>query len=196
VSSRTGSPILQPLALQYPADEQAWQHDLELLVGRELLVAPITSSTQTPRVYLPRGSWVDLFRGATEQGPRTLTRPTPLSEFPLYLRKGATIPFAFRRVSLWAHPWPVDAQSVTGRAGWLTTASDVTLGGAPLETEVLMSRQSPPSHVSVDGKDVPRFATAAALRAARTGWVWNTSEFPGALVKVVPHAGSARIRAS
>jgi hypothetical protein len=50
--------------------------------------------------------------------------------------------------------------------------------------------------VSVDGKDVPRFPNAAALRAARTGWVWSASPFPGALVKVVPHAGTARVRAS
>jgi alpha-D-xyloside xylohydrolase len=196
VSSRAGAPILQPLALQYPDDEQAWQHDLELLVGRDLLAAPVTSSTRTPSVYLPGGSWVDLFRGETQKGGRTVTRPTPLSEFPLYLRAGATIPFNFRRVSLWARPWPLDAQSVDGRAGWLTSASDVTLNGAPPETEVLMSRQSPPSHVSVDGKDVPRFASVAALRAARTGWVWNASPFPGALVKVVPHAGTARIQAS
>ncbi|HEV7642236.1 MAG TPA: hypothetical protein VGO39_15325, partial [Gaiellaceae bacterium] len=172
------------------------QNDLELLVGRDLLAAPVTSSTQTPRVYLPRGSWVDLFRGETQKGGRTVTRATPLTEFPLYLRAGATIPFAFRSASLWARPWPLDALAVDGRAGWLTTASDVTLTAAPPETELLMSRASPPSRVSVDGKDVPRVPTIAALRAARTGWVWNASPFPGALVKVVPHAGTARVRTS
>jgi alpha-D-xyloside xylohydrolase len=195
-SSRTGAPILQPLGLQYPSDEQAWQHDLELLVGRDLLAAPVTSSTQTAQVYLPQGSWVDLFHGVTEQGGRTVTRPTPLTEFPLYLRAGATIPFNFRGTSLWTKPWPLDALSVPGRAGWLSAADDVTLTGAPRETEVLLSRQSPPAQVSVDGKDVPRFPNAAALRAARTGWVWNASPFPGALVKVVPHAGTARVHAS
>ncbi|HEY8645568.1 MAG TPA: glycoside hydrolase family 31 protein, partial [Gaiellaceae bacterium] len=178
-SSRTGSPILQPLGLQYPEDEQAWRSDLELLVGRDLLAAPVTSSTQAARVYLPAGSWVDLFRGDTQQGGRTVTRPTPLSEFPLYLRAGATIPFDFRRASLWTRPWPLDALSVRGRAGWLSAAADVTLTGAPRETEMLLSRQSPPTHVSVDGQEVPRFPNVAALRAARTGWVWNASPFPG-----------------
>jgi alpha-D-xyloside xylohydrolase len=194
-SSRTGSPILQPLGLQYPADEQAWQHDLELLVGPHLLAAPITSSTQVAQVYLPKGSWVDLFYGQTEQGGRTITRPTPLTEFPLYLRAGATIPFDLR-AELWAKAWPLDALSVPGRAGWLSAAGDVTLTGAPRETELLLARQSPPSHVSVDGKDVPRFPNVAALRTAQTGWVWNDAPFPGALVKVVPHAGSAHVRAS
>jgi alpha-D-xyloside xylohydrolase len=194
-SSRTGSPILQPLALQYPDDEEAWRNDLELLVGRDLLAAPVTSSTTTAHVYLPSGSWVDLFRGETEKGGRTVTRPTPLTEFPLYLRAGATIPFALR-APLWAKPWPLDALSVPGRTGWLTSTDDVTLTRAPAETELLMARQSAPGHVSVDGNDVPRLANVAALRAARTGWVWNAAPFPGALVKVVPHAGSARVRAS
>ena len=194
-SSRTGSPILQPLGLQYPGDEEAWRNDLELLVGGDLLAAPVTSSTQSPHVYLPNGRWVDLFRGATEKGGRTVTRATPLSEFPLYLRGGATIRFDFR-ASLWAKPWPLDALSVSGRAGWLSSLGDVTLTGAPRETELLLSRSSPPAHVSIDGNDVPRLPTVAALRAAATGWIWNASPFPGALVKVVPHAGTARIRAS
>jgi alpha-D-xyloside xylohydrolase len=195
-SSRTGAPILQPLGLQYPEDEQAWGHDLELLVGRDLLAAPVTSPTRTASVYLPRGSWVDLFRGETVEGDRTVRRPTPLSEFPLYLRAGATIPFDFRRASLWQRPWPRNAQSLPGRAGWLSASDDVTVTKAPRETEVLLSRDAPPGRVSVDGKDVRRFPNVAALRAARTGWVWNAGPFPGALVKVVPHGGTARVRAS
>jgi hypothetical protein len=50
--------------------------------------------------------------------------------------------------------------------------------------------------VSVDGQEVSRLPSVAALRTARTGWVWNASPFPGALVKVVPHAGTARVRTS
>ncbi len=195
-SSRTGAPILQPLGLQYPEDEESWRHDLELLVGRDLLAAPVASPLRMARVYLPRGSWVDLFRGETLAGSRTVQRLTPLAEFPLYLRAGATIPFDFRRASLWPRPWPRDAQSVRGRAGWLSASDDVTVTKAPRETEVLLSRAAPPAHVSVDGQDVPRFRNVAALRAARTGWVWNAGPFPGALVKVVPRAGTARLRAS
>lgn len=195
-SSRTGAPILQPLGLQYPDDEQAWRNDLELLVGTELLAAPVTSSTRTARVYLPRGAWVDLFRGTTEKGGRNVTRQTPLTEFPLYLRAGATIPFAFRRASLWKRAWPLDALSMSGRAGWLSAAGDVTLTGAPRETELLLARQSPPARVAVDGREVPRLPNLAALRAAPTGWVWNAAPFPGALVKVVPRNGTARVRAT
>jgi alpha-glucosidase (family GH31 glycosyl hydrolase) len=194
-SSRTGSPILQPLGLRYPDDDEAWRNDLELLVGPDLLAAPVTSSTPVAPVYLPAGSWVDLFRGETHDGGQTLHRGTPLDEFPLYLRAGATIPFALR-APLWAKPWPLDALSMPGRAGWLSTAGDVTLTDAPRESEVLLSRQSPPSRVSVDGKDVPRFRSIDALRGARTGWVWTAGPFPGALVKVVPHAGTARVGAS
>jgi alpha-D-xyloside xylohydrolase len=192
-SSRTGSPILQPLGLVYPDDEQAWKHDLELLVGRDLLAAPVTSTTRTASLYLPHGRWIDLFAGRAVDGGSVVHRGTPLTEFPLYLRAGATIPFNVRDVPIWQRSWPLDALTVAGRAGWLTGASKVELTGAPAESEVLFARDAPPGSVTVDGQKVPQFSSAAALRAAPTGWMWSTKPFPGALVKVRPHAGRATV---
>jgi len=195
-SSRTGSPILQPLGLVYPDDEQAWKSDLELLVGRDLLAAPVTSTNHNAVVYLPQGTWVDLFTGQTIDGPRSVLRLTPLAQFPLYLRADATIPFNLREAKLWPRAWPLDALQLAGRAGWLTGGSKVELTGAPRESEVLFARSSPPSSVTIDGHKVPRFTSAAALRAAPAGWIWNTKPFPGALVKVTPHAGRATVASS
>jgi alpha-D-xyloside xylohydrolase len=195
-SSRTGSPILQPLGLLYPDDEQAWAHSLELMVGRDLLAAPVTSATRTASVYLPPGRWVDLYDGRVVTGGRVLRRPTPLTEFPLYLRAGATMPFNVRGVDLWNRAWPLDALTLRGRAGWLSAASSFALSRAPRESEVLFPRAAAPDAVRVDGHTVPRFASAAALRAAPTGWLWTATPFPGVLVKVRPHGGRARVSVS
>jgi len=195
-SSRYGSPILQPLGLVYPRDEQAWNSTLELLVGRDLLAAPVTSVTRTASVYVPGGRWIDLFTGHMVDGGRKVRRATPLRQFPLYLRAGATIPFNLRSAHLWRRTWPLDALQLRGRAGWLSGASKVELTGAPPESEVLFPRDSLPDSVRVDGRELQRFTSAAALRAVSTGWRWNTAPFPGVLVKVTPHAGRARVTIS
>ena len=122
----TGVPILRPLAFEYPTDPAAWTQDLEVLVGHDLLAAPVTSAApagahgtvQAP-VYLPHGSWVDLATGAVDQGGAAFTRTTPLSQLPLFLRAGAAIPFAARAPLLWSKAWPTDALQVPGRGGWL-----------------------------------------------------------------------------
>ena len=192
-SSRTGSPILQPLGLVYPDDAQAWKSDLELLVGTDLLAAPVTSATRNAVVYLPQGGWVDLYTGATVEGARSVLRATPLAQFPLYLRAGATIPFNLREARLWRRSWPLDALQLPGRAGWLSTAAKVDLAGAPAESEILFARSAAPASVTIDGRQVPRYESTAALRSAPGGWTWNTAPFPGVLVKVTPHAGRATV---
>ncbi len=195
-SARTGQPILQPLGLAYPHDEQAWAHDLELMVGRNLLAAPVTSAARTVSVYLPAGRWIDLFDGRVVTGGRVVRRTTPLREFPLYLRAGTKIGFNLRDAHLWPRAWPLNALQLAGRAGWLSGASSVALTHAPRESEVLFPRDSPPHSVKVDGHTVRRFGSAAALRAAPTGWTWNTTPFPGVVVKVRPRGGRARVSVS
>jgi hypothetical protein len=58
---------------------------------------------------------------------------------------------------------------------------------------VLFARSSPVRSVEIDGRSVQRFASVAALRAAREGWVWDTKPFPGVLVKLAPRGGAASV---
>lgn len=192
-SARDGSPILQPLGLLYPNDQRAWQHDLELLVGSDLLAAPVTAPTSMVAVYLPQGDWVDLFDGrAVHSGIDTPA--VPLTQFPLYLRANTTIPFNVR-ADIWPRPWPLNALQMTGRAGWLTSAAHLTLDGAPAESSVLVVGRNVRT-VKVDGKTVPRLTSLAQLRAARSGWVETRDPFPGVLVKLGPHGRTVTLRVS
>jgi alpha-D-xyloside xylohydrolase len=222
VAHATGLPVLRPLALQYPDDPRAWQNDLELLVGSDLLAAPVTTPA-TPygvtqsTVYLPAGSWVDLSTGTPRVGGGpTFVRPTPLDELPLYLRSGAAIPFAARAPLLWKHPWPTDALQDAGRGGWLYapargdtraatqdfgvfraslhgTTLRIRLLHAPKQTEVLITGVRAPSALALDGRALPRARSLHALRSASDGWAPTTMPFPATVLKLAPHGGAVDV---
>jgi len=96
-AARTGAPMMRALCVDYPDDPVAWQADLEYLLGRDLLVAPMTSPEQVRKVYLPQGEWVDHWTGEVLPGGRHVTAATPLDRVPLYVRRGAVVPVLTER---------------------------------------------------------------------------------------------------
>ena len=205
-AAATGVPILRPLAFHFPDDERSWHADLELLVGRDLLAAPITSSGTRHSVYLPVGTtWVDLRDGRAHRGGRSLSRTTPLSELPLFLRAGSAIPFNFRSAKIWGDPWKREEIWRAERGGWLLARgaqglftshdqgslhatrvgrlTEVGLDDAPRETTVLLIGTAVPRSVTVDGRPVPRVSSAAALRRLQAGWLPVRTPYRGTLVK-------------
>jgi alpha-D-xyloside xylohydrolase len=219
----TGAPVIRPVALEYPLDANAWRQDLELLVGSELLAAPVTTpagpdGTAQASVYLPAGGWVDLATGtAVRGGGAPFERRTPLAELPLYLRSGGVIPFAARTPLIWPTAWPTDALRVPTRGGWLyargngtATSSTaefgsfrastagrttvLTLRRAPAETQVLLAGRSVPVSITLGGRKLARSASVEALHAAGSGWALTRDPFPGIVLKLAPRAGSADVR--
>ncbi|MBN1530373.1 MAG: glycoside hydrolase family 31 protein [Thermoleophilaceae bacterium] len=105
---RTGMPVMRHLSLAYPRDRRAVSTDAEFLFGPDLLAAPVLEpGARRRRVYLPRGTWVDLWRSASYDAPtgglrlrrarplrggRTVRLPAPLAELPLLARAGAILP--------------------------------------------------------------------------------------------------------
>jgi alpha-D-xyloside xylohydrolase len=166
---RAGLPVLRPLGYAYPDDERAWRSDLEFLVGPDLLAAPVTGAGATPSVYLPAGSWVDLFTGRAVGGGRTLTRPTPLAQFPLYARAGAVVPFNLRTATgSW---WGVSETAHAGRAGFLVTnGARLDLRGQPHAVQLFVPAARRPARVTIGGRPV-----AAA---------WNAGPLPGAVIRL------------
>jgi alpha-glucosidase len=104
----TGMPVMRHLGLAYPDDAVAAGVEDQFLLGPDLLVAPVLEpGARERRVYLPAGTWVDLWRSAawepetraivpgrarTLAGPGHVTLPAPLDELPLLVRSGARIP--------------------------------------------------------------------------------------------------------
>jgi hypothetical protein len=105
---RTGMPIMRHLALTHPDDRAAATRHDQLMFGPSLLAAPVLEPGRRERqLYLPRGSWVDLWGSAEYRersgalrlgearvlgGHRSVTLPAPLAELPLLARAGALIP--------------------------------------------------------------------------------------------------------
>ena len=92
-ASLTGTPIIRPLILEFPAEERCHTIDDEFLLGPSLLVAPIlTESEETREVYLPSGHWIDHHTKQRHTGPTTINVHAPLDHCPIFIRLGSIIP--------------------------------------------------------------------------------------------------------
>ncbi|HEY9523934.1 MAG TPA: TIM-barrel domain-containing protein [Thermopolyspora sp.] len=105
-AARTGAPMMRALCVDHPDDPVAWQADLEYLLGRDLLVAPMTSPEGVRQVYFPAGDWVDHWTGEVVHGGRYVTISAPLDKIPLFVRFGALIPVAEPAETLPDGPFP------------------------------------------------------------------------------------------
>ncbi|HVV30287.1 MAG TPA: TIM-barrel domain-containing protein, partial [Mycobacteriales bacterium] len=94
-ASVTGMPIVRPLYLQYPQQQEAYaQADAEYLYGPDVLVAPVTTpgTTATTSVWFPAGStWTDWFTGKTYAGGTSATITTGLDTMPVFIRSGGIV---------------------------------------------------------------------------------------------------------
>ena len=164
-------PVLRPLGYGFPTDQHSWLVPYELLVGPDLLAAPVIDAGVTPSVYLPPGTWVDLYRGApVEGGGPAFTRPTPMTEFPLYVRLGAVVPFNLRTATgSW---WGTNELTHPGRAGFLATnGALLDLSGQPREVQLFvpLGRREAAAQVTLGGRAVD--------------WSWNAGPLPGVVVR-------------
>ncbi len=92
-TAATGRPLMCALPLAYPDDQRARAYPYQYLFGRDLLVAPtVEEGATTQEVYLPEGSWRDLWTGEPVDGPRALTVDVPPHHIPVYARAGAAAP--------------------------------------------------------------------------------------------------------
>jgi alpha-D-xyloside xylohydrolase len=93
-STKTGMPVMRPLAFAYPAESGLSDMWDEYLYGENIVVAPVTSAGVTSRnVYLPQGRWMDYNDQRTVyDGMKTITAAAPLGIIPLFVREGAIVP--------------------------------------------------------------------------------------------------------
>lgn len=83
---RTGLPLMRALALHWPDDRQVWDFPYQYLLGGHLLVAPVVEPGVTSlEVYLPAGTWTDLWTGAAHDGPDIHHAASPLGRIPVFV---------------------------------------------------------------------------------------------------------------
>ncbi|HJP80179.1 MAG TPA: TIM-barrel domain-containing protein [Pseudonocardiaceae bacterium] len=220
-AASTGVPILRALGYQYPDDQRAWAASSELMVGPDLLAAPVSADSAEAdgeagrptdvSVYLPAGDWIDLFTGTIVHGGQTISRSTDLSEFPLYLRAGSAIGFD-ERAGIWPDSWSGNELSKPGLAGWLVapganggiaissdagrldvTKAGLRLTGAPPQAQILVLAQHAPTRITMNGHPLPEARSVAVLSAQPTGWTFTSGPFGGILLKLRPDHGAAQL---
>ncbi|HTO93005.1 MAG TPA: TIM-barrel domain-containing protein, partial [Bacteroidota bacterium] len=124
-ASSSGMPIARAMLLEYPQEPMAWSHDLQYMWGKEILVAPSCSDSDTVSLWLPAGTWYDFWTDARNPGGRVTSAASPGWTMPLFVKEGAIIPMAppplssafLRRDSLTIHVY-------TGRDGRFTLYED------------------------------------------------------------------------
>jgi alpha-glucosidase len=92
-AASTGEPVWRPMVFAYPTDPTVTALHDQVLIGPELLVAPICRpGARARQVYFPAGAWHDYWTGEVLTGPQHELARAPLGTLPLYARAGAIIP--------------------------------------------------------------------------------------------------------
>jgi hypothetical protein len=87
-----GLPIIRPLPLQFPLDEQAANVADQFMIGDEVLAAPVYDPDGCRNAYLPMGTWTEWHTNRVHQGRRHIELCASDDEMPLFVKNGSLIP--------------------------------------------------------------------------------------------------------
>jgi alpha-glucosidase len=92
-SSKTGVPIVRPLVLEFPEDENTFNISDQFMVGSNVMVAPILRPGITHRsVYLPQGTWYDYWTKEAYEGGKHILIEAALDVLPIFIKEGTILP--------------------------------------------------------------------------------------------------------
>jgi alpha-glucosidase len=93
-ASETGMPVCRSLAIDYSFDHNIYDHRFhnQYLFGPALLVAPVESSKDLVKVYLPEGPWYDFYTDQKHNGSSVIVADCPLDKLPVYVKGSSIIP--------------------------------------------------------------------------------------------------------
>jgi len=197
---RSGRPLARPLVFDFPADPAVADLWDELLLGHDLLFAPVWQvGARDRQVYLPEGAWIDFWNPATRVvGPVTINADAPLDRLPLYVRAGGILPLDVEtsingngsaasagRLTVDAYPSATSSLTVHEDTGDTTfTLSDASCGAAPcVRLGITASRRGyvvrlltdAPGRVTLDGRPLVRTDSFAALQTMDAGWFYDAA---------------------
>lgn len=94
-----GEPLVRGTYIEYPEQEGAYQFGHQYLLGKDLLIAPVSEpgfgKPVLKKIYLPAGEkWFDWFTGKMYEGGQVIAYECPLERMPIFVRAGAVLPLA------------------------------------------------------------------------------------------------------
>lgn len=88
-----GTPMMRPMALEFPGDRSGFDADTQYMLGEALLVAPVFTADGTVEYYVPEGRWISLIDDSVVDGRRWVTETHGYDSVPLRVRPGTVLPF-------------------------------------------------------------------------------------------------------
>lgn len=89
LACETGMPLMRHLFLYDPADANVLDIEDEYMLGDALLVAPVLDASDERDIYLPQGTWQNIFTGEEFEGGQTLNAVhLPLEAVAVFRLKG------------------------------------------------------------------------------------------------------------
>ena len=136
-----GTPLMRALMLDFPDDPVCWEIDDQYCFGRSLLIAPVVEEGATTRtLYLPAGTWIDLWSGKTLAGGDWITVDAPLDRIPLFAREGTVIPLRFGAAGRLGDDTGNGLSLTDGLVYWLAVGGDKSRSGADMLSPVTFER--------------------------------------------------------
>ncbi len=90
--SRTGEPIIRPMFYNNTKDLELYDIDDQFYLGDHILIAPVTEAdTDSRRVYLPEGSWINMWTKERFDGGKTIVCDAPMFKkegLPMFIKAG------------------------------------------------------------------------------------------------------------
>jgi alpha-glucosidase len=93
-ASKTGMPINRSLAIYFPFADLVYNHRFhnQYFFGPALMIAPVESSKDLVKVFLPEGNWYDFLTDQQFHGNQILISDCPLDKLPVFVRGSSIIP--------------------------------------------------------------------------------------------------------
>jgi alpha-glucosidase len=92
-ASKTGLPIMRPLVMEYPEDENVHALCDQFMYGESIMLAPVIRPTVIKRcVYIPEGTWYNYWSGEKYEGKDYIMVDAPLDVLPMFIKAGSIIP--------------------------------------------------------------------------------------------------------
>jgi len=104
---QTACPMMTPLVMDYPQDENTYNLSRQYMFGPWMMVCPVTTKGALSQpVYFPGGEWFDYETGERIAGRQYKSFLTPIDLLPIYIKAGAIIPM--QQPMEWVDQEPVD----------------------------------------------------------------------------------------
>lgn len=102
----TGLPLITRMDVSYGEYAEASAND-QYMIGDYIISAPIAECTDndTREVFIPDGTWIDIWSGERYVGPRTISVTHDLDTSPVFVREGALVALARNAESTSATDW-------------------------------------------------------------------------------------------